>query len=135
MHLTSRDRFATFSVAVGALVYVLWLAGVGSEGMTAVRVVAGIVLALGFAASASAVVPGFVALLHGPRLYLAVTSLLGLGALVAGIAALVTGRETALGVLVATTIVLWAISTVRHTIAGASVQRVGGTPAPPGFGH
>jgi hypothetical protein len=123
MHLTSRDRFATVFVAAIALVYVLWLAGVESQGATEVRVVTGIVLALGFGASASAVVPGFDGLLHASKLYLAGTSLLGLGAFVAGIAALVTGREVMLGVLVATTVVLWTISTVRHSIDAGSKQR------------
>ncbi len=135
-HLTSRDWVATCFVAVGAFVYALWLAGVGSEGATGVRVVTGIVLVLGFGASASAVVPGFDALLHGSKLYVAVTSLLGLGALVAGISALVSGREVVLGLLVATTVVLWAISTLRHTLASGSTQGTAtgstrrGTPVP-----
>lgn len=135
-HLTSRDRVATVVVAAGALVYLLWLAGVGSQGETEVRVVGGIVLALGFWASASAVVPGFDGLLHGSKLYLAITSLLGLGALIAGAMSLVSGSEVALGVLVAATVVLWAASTVRHVIsAPASEPRAGGGSTLPGFGH
>lgn len=125
-HLTPRDRVATLLVAVGALVYVLWLAGVGSQEVRGVRIVTGIVLAAGFVASASAVVPGFEGLIHGSKLYLVVTSLLGLGAFVAGIAALVSGTEAMLALLVASTVVLWAISTVRHTAASS------GTPARPG---
>jgi hypothetical protein len=115
MHLTRRDRIATVCVGGGVLVAVLWLAGVGSEGITTVRIVTAIVLALGFVASASAVVPGFVELLHGSKLYLAITSLIGLGALAAGIAALVDGSEVMLGLLVVATIALWVISTARHT--------------------
>ncbi len=126
-HLTSRDRVATVFVGAGALVYLLWLAGVGSRVETDVRVVTGTVLALGFWASASAVVPGFDGLLHGSKLYLAITSLLGLGAFGVGIVALVSGSELALGVLVATTVVLWAISTVRHANAAASEPRAGGS--------
>jgi hypothetical protein len=117
MHLTSRDRLATLFVAIGGIVYVLWLAGVGSEGAQGVRLVTGIVLALGVAASASAVVPGFDGLLHGSKMYLAGTSLIGLAAFAAGIAALLGGHEAMLGLLVATTVVLWIISTVRHAIA------------------
>jgi hypothetical protein len=132
MHLTSRDRLATFLVAAGTLVYVLWL-GVGSQGVRGVRVVTGIVLAVGFGASASAVVPGFEGLLHGSRLYLAITSLLGLGALVAGVAALVTGSEAMLVVLIATTVVLWAISTIRHMAASSGASgRPGPTALAPG---
>lgn len=138
MHLTSKNRFATVFVAAAALVYAFWLAGVGSQGATGVRVVTGIVLALGFGASAFAVVPTFDGSLHGSKLYLAGTSLLGLGALVAGIAALVTGREVMLGVLVATTVVLWAISTARHVIATGSTKgstdfRPTGRAREPGF--
>ena len=120
MHLKWRDLLATVFVAAGALVYLLWLAGVGSQGETEVRAVTVIVLVLGFGASASAVVPGFDGLWHGSRLYLAVSSLLGLAAFAAGVAALVTGHEEMLGVLVATTVVLWAISTLRHTTAAGS---------------
>ena len=122
-HLGTRDLLATVSVATGALVYALWLAGVGSQGVTGLRVVTGIVLALGFAASASAVVPGFDGLLHGSKVYFAGTSLLGLGALAAGITALVSGREVMLGALVAANVALWAISTVRHTVVAGSGQR------------
>lgn len=114
MHLTFRDRIATLCVAVGALAAGLWLAGMGSQGITGARVVTGIVLALGFVASASAVVPGFLDLLHGSKLYLVTTSLLGLAALVAGIFALIDGEEAMLGALVGVTVVLWAISTWHH---------------------
>ena len=61
-----------------------------------VRVTGLVILALGFVASASAVVPGFERLVHGSRLYLAVTSVLGLGALVAGL------------------VTLWSSSTAAH---------------------
>jgi hypothetical protein len=74
-------------------------------------------------ASASAVVPGFDGLLHGSKLYLAGTSLLGLGALAAGITALVSAREVMLGLLVTATVALWAISTVRHALVEGSDQR------------
>jgi hypothetical protein len=121
-HVAWQDRLATVVVAAGALVYVLWSFGVGSQDVRGVRVVTTIVLVLGFAASASAVVPGFDELIHGSKLYLALASLLGLAAFVAGIAALVTGSEATLGALVATTVALWAISTIRHAAAspGAS---------------
>jgi hypothetical protein len=124
MHLTRKDRLATVFVAAGAIVYALWLAGVGSQGKTGVRVVTGVVLAFGVAASASAVVPGFDRLLHGSKSYLAGTSLIGLGAFVAGIVALVRGHEVMLAVLVVANVVLWMISTLRHTSAAASARAV-----------
>jgi hypothetical protein len=114
MKLTRRDLIATVCVAVGTLAAVMWLAGMGSQGITGARVVTGIVLALGFVASASAVVPGFLDLMHGSKLYLVTTSALGLAALVAGIFALIDGEEAMLGALVGATVVLWAISTWHH---------------------
>lgn len=126
MRLTRRDRLATLLVAAGALVYLVWFTANGAHDETDVRVVTGIVLALGFVASASAVVPGFEGLVHGSKAYLVVSSLLGLGAFAAGIAALVTGREVWLLLLVVTTVVLWAMSTMRHVAAG-------GTAAPRGI--
>jgi hypothetical protein len=103
---------------------VVWLAASDAASETDVRAIAAVVLALGFVASASAVVPGFDGLIHGSRSYLAVSSLLGLVAFVAGIAALATGDGSWLPVLVATTVVLWAISTMRHAAAGGASGRV-----------
>ena len=105
-----RDLIATVLVGVATLVYVLWLANVGPG----VRPVAAIVLALGFAASAAAVVPAFTDLLHSSKIYLAVTSTLGLLALVAGVIALATGSTAMLATLVITTLALWALATIRH---------------------
>jgi hypothetical protein len=110
MTLPRRDVIATVLVGVAGLVYVLWLAGVGPG----VRLVAAIVLAMGFAASAPAVVPAFTALLHWSKIYLAVTSALGLLALAAGVAALAAGSSAMLAILVITTVGLWALATIRH---------------------
>lgn len=110
MTLPRRDLLATVLVGVAGLVYVLWLAGVGPG----VRLVTGIVLAMGFAASAAAVVPGFTDLLHSSKTYLAITSALGLLALVAGVIALATGSTAMLATLVVTTVVLWALATLHH---------------------
>lgn len=116
-HLTWRDRLATLVVAAAALLYLVWFVADDGASESEVRWITAIVLALGFVASASAVVPGFEGLIHGSRLYLAVSSLLGLGAFVAGIAALVTGDEVWLVLLVGLTVVLWAMSTMRHAAA------------------
>jgi hypothetical protein len=55
-----------------------------------------------------------------------IASLIGAVALVAGVITVVTGNEAMLASLVAATVVLWAMSTVRHVITrsvrvGASV--------------
>ena len=114
MRVSRRDIVATTFVLAGALVYVLWLTSHPLPGMSSARVVAFVVLGTGVAASASAVVPSFMSLLHGSKTYLAVTSSIGTLAAVAGVVAVVRQTDVMLGVLVSTTAVLWIIATVRH---------------------
>jgi hypothetical protein len=115
MHLSWRDGLATAFVGVGALAYGLWLADVVTVGA---RVVTIFVLVLGLAASVTAVVYGVGAgLLRASKVYLGVTSLIGLTAAVAGVWAVVAESETMLELLVATTFVLWLMATVRHVLA------------------
>jgi hypothetical protein len=116
MHLLRRDLIATASVAVAGAVYGLWAVGSALPGTESARVVGIVVLALGFLASASAVVPSFDELIHGNKTYLVVTSLMGAVALGCGIAVLVTAGEAALATLVAATGVLWFVSTVHHSL-------------------
>ena len=117
MRLSWRDGLATVFVGVGAVLYVLWLAGIEVAGP---RVLAGIVLGLGLAASITAVVYGVGAgLLRASKVHLVVASLIGLAALVAGVMALVAVNEPMLAVLVVATVVLWMMSTVRHVISTA----------------
>ena len=114
MSIPWRDRIATLLVATATLIYVLWLMGL-FEGLTASSI-AVLVLALGFIASASAVVPGFAALLSGSRLYVALASLGGLVALACGVLTIVQSTENTLALLVIVTVGLWAAATVRHTV-------------------
>ncbi len=84
------------------------------------------VLVLGFAASFVSVVFGIGAgLFRAPKAYLATACLIGLGALVSGVIALVSGSEAMLATLVGTTVVLWLISTIRHMISGEQDQAIG----------
>jgi len=78
MHLPERDIIATGLVAVAGLFYLLWAIDSALPGMSSTRATGVAVLALGFTASASAVVPGFDQLLHGNKAYLVITSLRGL---------------------------------------------------------
>lgn len=75
-------------------------------------------------------VPGFEGLWHGSKTYLVATSLVGLGAFVAALFALVDADELMLGLLVAATVVLWAVSTVRHSAAVGAAARTAGGPSP-----
>ncbi len=90
MHLPKRDIIATSLVAAAGLLYLLWAVGSALPGMSSTRATGVAVLALGFAASASAVVPTFDQLLHGNKAYLVITSLIGLVAVAAGVQMLIT---------------------------------------------
>jgi predicted branched-subunit amino acid permease len=116
MHLPKQDVIATALVAAAGLLYLLWAVGSALPGMSGTRVTGIAVLALGFAASASAVVPTFDQLLHGNRTYLAVTSLIGLVAVIGGVQMLVTGSGTGLAVVMAAMVVLWLIATIHHSL-------------------
>lgn len=126
MRLSWRDGLATLFVGGGLVAYLLWRTGAGMGGP---RVVAGIVLGLGLGASVTAVVYGVGAgLLRASKAYLAVASLLGLVALVAGIISLASGKETAVGVLVASAVALWLMATVRHGMFPESPRMPGPEP-------
>jgi hypothetical protein len=117
MRLSWRDWLATSLVAVAAIYYVMFAAGSELLGASSSNLVAGVTLALGFVASFTAVVYGVgEGLLRANKVYLVITGVLGLAALAAGLIALFTGNEAALAVLVAATVVLWAMSTVRHAL-------------------
>lgn len=136
MRVPRADWFATGIVGMAILAGVLWAADVAPPGFESTRATTSFALACGFVASAGAVVPGFDALVHGNRWYRAVASSLGFVALVAGIVALVTEKGLWLAVLLAATIALWAMSTVRHVRAATSTRpgaatRFGGRPHRP----
>jgi choline-glycine betaine transporter len=115
MGLSWRDGVATICVAVVGILYAVWRSESEVFGMSSARAIGLTVLLLGLAASVTAVVFGVgEGLLRASKLYLALTSLLGLVALVAGIVVLAKQSEAMLGALVASTCVLWAVSTVRH---------------------
>ena len=116
MHLPTRDIIATGLVAVAGLLYLLWAIDSTLPGMSSTRATGVAVLALGFAASASAVVPGFGQLLHGNKIYLVITSLIGLAALAAGVQTLITASGAGLTVVMAAMAVLWLIATIHHIL-------------------
>jgi hypothetical protein len=115
MHLPKRDLLATGLVAIGGLLYLLWAIDSTLPGMSSTRATGVAVLALGFAASASAVVPGFDQLLHGNKVYLVLTSLIGVAAFAAGVQMLISASGAALTVVMAAMAVLWLIATVHHS--------------------
>ena len=120
MRFPGRDIIATGLVAVAGLVYVLWASGSPLAGLSGTRASGVVILVLGFAASASAVVPGFDQLLHGNKIYLAVTAFLGVVALFGGVTMRVAASDTGLGVLMGTMLVLWLVATVHHMLLARS---------------
>ncbi|HEY5183902.1 MAG TPA: hypothetical protein VIM19_03125 [Actinomycetes bacterium] len=111
-------------MAAAGVIYLLWLLDTTPTGITDVRATGAVILALGFAASATAVVPTFGQLLHGNKAYLAVTSLLGLLALIAGVVMLVASSQTGLAVVMLAMITMWLIATIHHSLLAK-------TPTPP----
>ncbi len=131
MRLPTKDIIATSAVAVAVVLYVLWLTDATVLGLSSTRVTGLAVLVLGFVASAVAVVPSFDQLIHGNRLYLAATSVLGMAALAAGVVVLWTASGTALAWLMVALVTLWAISTTHHVVlARAEQPTLHGEPAP-----
>jgi hypothetical protein len=109
---------ATAFVAAAGALYAAWLVTDDVLGMSGARALGLTVLVLGLAASVTAVVFGVgEGLLQASKIYLAIASLIGLAALVAGIAVLVNESEAMLATLVAATGVLWLVSTVRHAMS------------------
>lgn len=116
MRLPKTDIIATGLVAVAGLLYLLWAIDSTLPGMSSARATGVAVLALGFAASASAVVPTFGQLLRGNKAYLVITSLIGLAAAAAGVQMLITASGTGLTVVMAAMAVLWLIATIHHSL-------------------
>ena len=84
--------------------------------MSGTRATGIVILALGFAASATAVVPGFGQLMHGNKIYMTVTSLIGLIALIGGVLMLVAESDAGLAVVMGAMVVLWLIATIHHSL-------------------
>ena len=116
MNLQKKDVIATVLVAAAGVLYLLWVSGSSPAALDGVRATGTAILVLGFAASATAVVPGFTELMHGNRIYMAVTSLIGLGAAVAGGLVLLAESEGGLAVLMAAMLVLWLVATIHHSL-------------------
>jgi len=115
MNLPRKDVIATGLVAVAGVLYLLWLAGSSAPGLSGMRATGLVVLALGFAASAMAVVPSFDQLLRGNKIYVSVTSLIGLVAAIGGVLMLVAESDAGLAVVMAAMVVLWLIATIHHS--------------------
>jgi hypothetical protein len=116
MSFPKRDLLATLLVVVAGLLYWFWARDSALLGLDGVRESGLVVLALGFAASLSAVVPGFDQVIHGSKIYLAATVVMGLVALTGGILVLVSSSELGFGVLIGAMGALWLVATAHHVL-------------------
>jgi uncharacterized membrane protein YqgA involved in biofilm formation len=123
MRLSKRDAVASGLVAVAGLLYILWMAGSPLPNMGGTRATGIVVLALGFVASATAVVPSFNQLLHGNKVYLVVTSLIGAVAAVSGVLMLVDQSRTGLAVVIVSMVALWLIATIHHSLLAKQAKQ------------
>jgi hypothetical protein len=135
MHLKRNDGWATSFVAAAVTFWAVWASGAAFATVSA-RVVGAGVLALGYTAcladgSQMRAVYGGRRERSAPIAYVVAASILGAGALVAGVIAVIGGSETMLVGLVAAIVALWTMSTVRHAMAGDGVRsgRVGARPS------
>src|SRR5215831_11250150 len=117
MMLTWRDAVSAVFMAAIVAVYLAFLGGThlwlisSARGTTAAVLVLG--LTVGCALGAAGIRFG-AAEPVAVRVYLTFVSLLGTAALAVAVAGLVTGSTLALAALVALTVSLWVVSTVRH---------------------
>lgn len=127
MRLSWRDGLDTLLVAAAAVLYALWAAGTLMPGVST-RWMTVIAFALGMAActvNQRSLGEVYGATQGGPRpsgLYIAVSTVLGVVMLVAGILAFVLASEAMLATLVAAMVALWLIATGRHALTGRRPQ-------------
>ena len=120
MRITWKDGLATVFVGAAVLLYLLspsdlWLFGLtGSQGLSVA------IFALGVGGcyttrSQMKDVYGYEGRDRPPLLYVVLSSLLGAVMLVAGIVAIFGGNTAALATLTGAMVVLWVLTTVRHS--------------------
>jgi Na+/H+-translocating membrane pyrophosphatase len=125
MRLTWKDVVSTLFMVVIVAVYVAFLDGTSRWLISSARGTALAVLVLGIVGGCA--LSSAADLYTGPQsrstqAFAALATLGGSTALVAAVAAMITGSTVALAILVAATIALWLIATMRHALPA---------PAPP----
>jgi len=113
MKLTWKDATATLLIGAIVAVYLAFLNGTSLWLISSARGTTAAVLVLGTAGCAMRDLHA-TGRSRSARVFLAVATALGVVALVAELIGLITGSMVALAVLVAGTIALWLIATVRH---------------------
>lgn len=120
MRLTRKDALTTLFTAATLAVYVAYQRGLDLPVIAGVRGTTAAVLVLGTVGGCALSEAGdLYAKERSPltRIFTVVASAIGITALVAGVAGLITGSASALAVLVTATVTLWFLATLRHTIS------------------
>ena len=117
MRLTWKDAVATLFMAAVVAVYVAYLNGTSAWLISTARGTTTAVLVLGFVGGCA--LGGLAEAYTGAKsasalAFTVIATILGLTALTAAIAGLITGGTGALAVLVAATLALWLVATIRH---------------------
>jgi hypothetical protein len=118
MSLTWKDAVTTLFMGAIVAVYVAFLNGTSLWLISSARGTAAAVLVLGMVGGCTLGAAGdlYAGTRSGPAwVYLAISTALGIVALLAGVTGLISGSTVALAVLVAATIALWLTATSRHT--------------------
>jgi hypothetical protein len=121
MKLTGKDAATTLFTAVIIALYVAFLRGTDLPLISGVRGTTAVILVLGVVGGCA--LSGVGEVYSGPRslptrIFITIASTIGVLALTAGLVGLITGSETALGMLFGATVALWLIATTRHAFVG-----------------
>jgi hypothetical protein len=122
MRLTRKDAAATGVTAVVVALYVAFLAGANLPLVSGPRAVGTVVLALGMVGCALGD-PGNPAN-RARAWWMPTMAALGTVSLAAALVVIVAGSHLVLAILVASTVALWLLATLRHAFGGTATGRV-----------
>ena len=124
MTLGRKDAATTVVAAAVLVVYLLFRSGTDAWLVSGVRGSTVAVLVLGMlGCTIGSGADLYAEPRRGSTGYTVVATILGLGILVSGVLALVTGAAGWLTVLVGAVLALWLVATARHALAGPSTAR------------
>jgi hypothetical protein len=114
MKLTWKDAVSTVFIAAIVVIYIAFLNATTAWLISSARGTAAAVLVLGIVGGCSMSAAAEQYQGRQTWAYTSFASVLGATALVAGVIALITASTVALAILVAATLALWLVATVRH---------------------
>jgi len=121
MRLTWKDAVSTVFMAAIVVIYAAFLNSTTAWLISSARGTAAAVLVLGFVGGCAMSAAAEQYQDTRPRAYTSFASVLGVIALVAGVAALITASTVALAILVVATLALWLAATARHAFTPSAI--------------